>query len=54
MPTYDYKCEDCKKSFSVVLTLEEHESVKITCPKCASPHVRQKVSRFFAITGRKA
>jgi len=54
MPTYDYRCEACNKSFSTVLTMQEHEDKKIKCPKCGSVRVKQKVSSFFAITSHKS
>ncbi len=54
MPTYDYVCEKCRKSFSMQLTLKEHDKRTITCPKCKSRQVKQKVSSFFAVTSRKA
>jgi putative FmdB family regulatory protein len=54
MPTYDYVCEDCKKHFSVVLTIKKHESARVRCPKCDSRRVRQLVSQFFAVTSRKS
>ena len=54
MPTYDYRCEACHKSFSVMLSMKEHDDKKIKCPKCGSQRVKQKVSSFFAITSHKA
>lgn len=54
MPTYDYHCEACKKSFSVELSMKDHGAKKITCPKCGSRRVKQKVSSFYAVTSRKA
>ena len=54
MPTYDYKCEDCHKAFSVTLTIDQHDHKKIHCPKCGSKHVDQQVSQFFAVTSRKS
>ena len=53
MPTYDYRCEACNKSFSVELSMKAHEDKKVKCPKCGSKQVKQKVSRFFAITSHK-
>ncbi len=32
-PVYDYICQDCQKSFELVLTLGEHEKNNIACPK---------------------
>ncbi len=54
MPTYDYRCENCKKSFTVVLTMKQHDARKPACPKCGSRRVTQKVSSFFAITKKKS
>lgn len=54
MPTYDYRCEKCKKAFSMTLTIKEHDTKKVACPKCGSKQVRQRVSSFFAITTHKA
>ncbi len=54
MPTYDFKCEDCKHAFTVVLTIKQHETKRVRCPKCESHRVRQLVSNFFAVTRRKS
>ncbi len=54
MPTYDYRCKDCKKTFSVTTSISEHEKKKVACPKCESKNVRQEISSFFAITSHKA
>ncbi len=54
MPSYDYRCEECHKSFTVVLTMDQHDHRKVRCPKCGSKRVRQKVSTFFAVTSRKS
>ena len=54
MPRYEYYCEDCKKPFELILTLEEHERTKITCPKCKGTHVHQEVAAFFAVTSKKS
>ena len=36
MPTYEYVCEKCKKNFSLLLSITEHEKKKIRCPECKS------------------
>lgn len=53
MPTYDYKCEKCNKSFSITCSINEHGKKRIPCPKCSSLKVKQKVSSFFAVTSHK-
>jgi putative FmdB family regulatory protein len=34
MPQYNFLCQACKKEFSKILTLSEHEKGKIVCPHC--------------------
>ena len=54
MPMYDYKCLDCGKESLLVLTLKEHESPKVTCPKCGSTNMRQLYTSFVAHTTKKS
>ena len=54
MPMYDYKCLDCGKESLVVLTLKEHESNKVKCPKCGSTKLQQLYRLFVATRPRKA
>jgi len=54
MPTYEYKCRECGKSFTKVLTISEHDKRKPACPKCKSKKVDQKISSFFAKTASKS
>lgn len=46
MPTYDFVCEECGKSFEVfrMRTLRDDEKV---CDACGSTRVRQKISGGF-------
>lgn len=39
MPTYDYRCMDCKKRFEVVLSFSEYDVYKPACPVCGSANV---------------
>ena len=34
MPTYQYRCRECGKSFERTETISEHENAKVRCPKC--------------------
>lgn len=54
MPVYDYVCRKCGKKFSVTLTIHEHESKKVKCPKCESRNVEQQLAAFFAVTSKKS
>ncbi len=54
MPTYDYRCKDCKKTFSLVMTLAAHDKAHPVCPKCQSKNVDQKPAAFFAVGSKKS
>jgi putative FmdB family regulatory protein len=54
MPSYEYVCKACKKTFTVVLTLAEYEKGGVTCPSCKSKKVEQKPAAFFAVTAKKS
>ena len=53
MPNYDYRCPECKKKFSVMLTFKEHDAKKVKCPKCGVKKVEQQISHFMTKTSRK-
>lgn len=54
MPTYEYRCENCGRKFSVTMLITEHGKKKVHCPKCNSGKVVQQISRFFAQTSKKS
>jgi putative FmdB family regulatory protein len=54
MPTYEFLCESCGKSFEVTLSLAERAQAKVTCPKCGSERVTPQMAVFTAKTSRKS
>jgi putative FmdB family regulatory protein len=54
MPTYEFRCNACKKAFSLVMKVADLEKSKVTCPRCGEKDVRQVLSGFFAKTSRKS
>jgi len=54
MPVYDYLCKDCQKTFERVLTLHEHDSETMRCPKYGSKNIEQQAAAFYAVTSRKS
>lgn len=54
MPNYSYQCQECRKSFSVHMTIPEHDKGRVKCPKCGSRKVRQQFGLFGAITSKKS
>jgi putative FmdB family regulatory protein len=54
MPSYEYACKECKKSFTLILTMSEHDKKRVTCPKCKSRKVEQQYGSFFTVTSKKS
>ena len=54
MPTYDFRCEKCKKKYTLMLTISEYEKMKPRCPKCKSTRVKQQLTPFEVVTSRKS
>lgn len=54
MPFYEYVCRKCGQKFSEVLTIKEHDTKKIRCPKCQTKEVEKVIEPFFAKTARKS
>ena len=53
MPLYEYVCRKCQEKFSAVLTVKEHDTKKVHCPKCKSEEVDHVIEPFFAKTSSK-
>ena len=53
MPLYEFLCKKCHKKFSEVLTVKEHETKKVPCPKCKSYDLEHVIEPFFAKTSSK-
>lgn len=54
MPTYEFFCEKCNKSFSLVLSLFDYDRKKYRCPKCKTKKLKQRISSFQTITPKKS
>jgi putative FmdB family regulatory protein len=54
MPVYEYICKDCEKEFSEVLSVKEHDTKKIRCPKCKSDQVETVIEMVTVLTTRKS
>jgi putative FmdB family regulatory protein len=55
MPDYAYQCHDCGATFTIHLTLAEHEkSPHPTCQKCGSTKVEQLLSEAMVFTSKKS
>lgn len=46
MPSYDYRCLNCKRRFEVYLSYSEYSKQAIRCPHCNSENVQRRIGRI--------
>jgi putative FmdB family regulatory protein len=54
MPTYQYRCEKCGKTFERTETMSEREAAKPKCPNCGSKKVSAVPGRVYVVTSKKS
>jgi putative FmdB family regulatory protein len=45
MPTYAYRCLNCKRNFQVFLSYSEYDRTEVHCSHCGSEDVQRKIGR---------
>ncbi len=46
MPSYEYRCLNCRRRFEIFLSYQEYGARKITCPHCKSENVQRRIGRI--------
>jgi len=46
MPSYQYRCLDCKKRFEVFMTYSEYETRSVECVHCKSANIQRRIGRI--------
>ncbi len=46
MPTYQYRCLDCKRPYEIFLAYAAYENYKSACPRCQSENVQRRIGRI--------
>ena len=54
MPVYEFLCQKCNHSFSIVMSISEYETKKVVCPECKSKKIKRQISTFQTITSKKS
>jgi putative FmdB family regulatory protein len=54
MPTYEYHCQNCDRTFDRHLRLEERDAEHVRCPYCKKTNVEQLFAPFVAVTAKKS
>lgn len=45
MPTYDYRCLDCRRRFDIFLTYAEYGVKEVRCPYCQGARVQRRINK---------
>lgn len=46
MPTYQYRCLNCRKRFEVFMSFSEYGGKPVVCPHCQSDRVQRRIGRI--------
>ena len=46
MPSYEYRCMECRKRFEVFMSYSEYGQKQIICTHCGSQNVQRKIGRI--------
>ncbi len=46
MPTYEYRCLNCKRRFELFMNYADYAQANITCPHCQSDNVQRRIGRI--------
>ena len=54
MPTYEYRCLDCKRRFEIFMTYAEYGTRPVACPHCGSSNVQRRIGRVRIVRSEDA
>jgi len=46
MPTYQYRCLNCRRRFEIFMTYSEYGQKPVRCPHCQSDQVQRRIGRI--------
>ena len=46
MPTYEYRCLDCRRRFDLFFSYSEYGEKPVRCPYCESTNVQRRIGRI--------
>ena len=54
MPIYEFMCLNCRKKFTMPLTVNDFEKGKYHCPSCKSKKVEEQFTSVNVVTSKKS
>ena len=46
MPTYEYRCLECKRPFEIFISYADYGVAPVVCPHCQSDRVQRRIGRI--------
>lgn len=46
MPSYEFRCLDCKRRFDIFMSYSEYGKKTVSCPFCKSENIQRKIGRI--------
>jgi putative FmdB family regulatory protein len=46
MPSYQYRCQDCKRRFEIFMSYSDYGTQPVKCSHCGSEHVQRRIGRI--------
>jgi putative FmdB family regulatory protein len=54
MPTYEYRCLDCRKRVSIFQTYDEYGKEPVHCPNCGSENLSRRIGRVRVLRSEES
>ena len=54
MPTYEYRCSDCKKRVSIFQSYEDYGREPVQCPHCGSESLTRLITRVRVLRSEES
>jgi putative FmdB family regulatory protein len=54
MPLYEFLCLDCKKKFTLALSVRDFDKRKYQCPACKSRKLDEQFTSVNVVTSKKS
>lgn len=45
MPTYEYRCQDCRRRVSIYQRYDDYGRVPVACPECGGARLQRRIGR---------
>ncbi|MBN1263046.1 MAG: hypothetical protein JW991_01690 [Candidatus Pacebacteria bacterium] len=53
MPTYTFRCPQCKKELTGIFPMKDFDGKKVVCPECGRKGLKQIFKSPFSIINKK-